>query len=108
MDTPPPINEEEVFEVAAALPADEQAAYLDAACDGRPELRARMERLLAAHGKCEFMQVEMREMSAEIEGQLARLKPEEEGEHIGPYKLLQQIGEAERCGRRRGRGRSRV
>src|SRR3954468_9393180 len=28
-----------------------------------------------------------------LEGELARLKPEEAGERIGPYKLLEQIGE---------------
>ena len=32
MDTPPPINEEEIFQVAAALPSGERTAYLDAAC----------------------------------------------------------------------------
>ncbi len=32
-------------------------------------------------------------MTPEIEEQLARLKPEEAGEMIGPYKLREQIGE---------------
>ncbi len=32
-------------------------------------------------------------LSPEVEAELARLKPEEAGERIGPYKLLQQIGE---------------
>jgi serine/threonine protein kinase len=31
--------------------------------------------------------------SPEIEREFARVKPEEEGERIGPYKLLQQLGE---------------
>ena len=33
------------------------------------------------------------EQSPELEAQLASLKPEESGERIGPYKLLQQLGE---------------
>jgi serine/threonine protein kinase/Flp pilus assembly protein TadD len=33
------------------------------------------------------------QLSPEIEAELARLKPEEAGERIGPYKLLQSIGE---------------
>jgi hypothetical protein len=32
-------------------------------------------------------------LTAEIEAELARLKPEENGESIGPYKLREQIGE---------------
>ena len=33
-------HEEDIFEAAAALPAAERAAYLDAACAGQPEIRA--------------------------------------------------------------------
>ena len=51
MNTPPPINEDEVLQVAAALPQSERTAYLDKACEGRLELRARLERLLALRGR---------------------------------------------------------
>ena len=93
MSDPSPIDEEEVFQTAVALPADEKAAYLGAICEGYPEIHARIERLLAAHVKNEFMVVETQNNGAGIETELACLKPEEEGERIGPYKLLQQIGE---------------
>ncbi|HZJ16998.1 MAG TPA: serine/threonine-protein kinase, partial [Chthoniobacteraceae bacterium] len=88
---PPPPSEEKIFKSAAALPADERGSYLDAACGGRLELRARVERLLASRDASGFMDAPP--LGPEIEAELARLKPEEAGERIGPYKLLQQIGE---------------
>ncbi len=50
-----------------------------------------MERLLAAYERSEA--VFEAPISPEIERELARLKPEEEGERIGRYKLLQEIGQ---------------
>ena len=47
---PSPIAAEEIFRVAAALPAADRAAYLDAACEGQPTVRARVERLLEVGG----------------------------------------------------------
>src|SRR5689334_7548065 len=38
-----------VFDAAIDLPADARPAYLDAACAGDAELRAAVDRLLAAH-----------------------------------------------------------
>jgi tetratricopeptide (TPR) repeat protein len=44
------MNEESLFHEALARPTpQERAAFLDAACAGRPELRAAVESLLAAH-----------------------------------------------------------
>ena len=93
-DTPPPMNEEEIFQVAADMPAAERAAYLLTACEGQPALRERVERLLASHDDGGFMQRSAdRTDSAELEAELARLKPEEGEDRIGHYKLLQKIGE---------------
>src|SRR6185503_3924853 len=78
-----PIHEEEIFQAAAAMPAGERAAYLDAVCGADLTRRVRIERLLAAGAP----------FSPEQEEQFARLKPEESGETIGPYKLREQIGE---------------
>ena len=79
-DAPPPIDEEEIFQVAAALPAAERAAYLDAACEGRPAVRANVGQLLAAHDDDSFMQRRAdRTVSPEMAAELARLKPEEGG-----------------------------
>ena len=93
-DLPSPIAAEEIFRVALALPAVERAEYLDAACEGRPELRARVERMLEVGGIAAFLRQPADEtVPPEIAAELARLKPEEGGERIGHYKLLQQIGE---------------
>ena len=72
---------EETFAQAAALPAVERAAWLDAACAGQPELRAEVEELLLSHEAGRFMKGEARRPN--IEAELARLNPEEAGERIG-------------------------
>ena len=55
-DLPSPIAAEEIIRVAAALPAAERAAYLDAACKGQPAARARVERMLEVAGIAAFLQ----------------------------------------------------
>ena len=93
-DLPSAVAAEEIFRVAAALPVAERAAYLNAACAGQPELRARVGRMREVQGIGAFLQHPQDEtVPPEIEAELARLKPEEGGERIGHYKLLQQIGE---------------
>src|ERR1043165_2138150 len=93
-DTPPPRNEEEIFQVAAEMPAAERAAYLATTCKDQPALRQRVERLLASHDDGGFMQRSSdRDDSAELQAELARLKPEEGEDRIGNYKLLQKLGE---------------
>ena len=90
-DPSPTIPEREICAAAAALPQAERPAYLDTACGGNAELRARAEEWLRAHDADSFM--EAGAGAPEIEANLARLKPEEVGEHIGPYKLMEQIGQ---------------
>jgi WD40 repeat protein/serine/threonine protein kinase len=88
------MNEEEIFQVAADMPAAERAAYLIIACEGQPALRQRVERLLASHDDGGFMQRSSdRNDSAELEAELTRFKPEEGEDRIGNYRLLQKIGE---------------
>ena len=45
------MNEETLFQEALSRPPEERAAFLEQACAGRPELRAAVEALLAAHEK---------------------------------------------------------
>jgi serine/threonine protein kinase len=45
------MNEETLFQEALSRPPEERAAFLEEACAGRPELRAAVEALLAAHEK---------------------------------------------------------
>src|SRR5262245_17017326 len=87
-----PLSQEEaIFTAALELgAADQRAAYLDAACGDRGELRRRVEALLRRY--------------AESAGPLDRpvggpgaatteLPSERPGALIGPYKLLEPIGE---------------
>src|SRR5690349_12566110 len=45
------MNEETLFQEALSRSPEDRAAFLDQACVGRPELRAAVEALLAAHDK---------------------------------------------------------
>src|SRR5205823_5029520 len=78
----------------------ERADYLDQACHGRPELRRRVEALLQAHEQASgFLQ----ETSQKPHIQRPCEKPpitvggppatEQPGTVIGPYKLMELIGE---------------
>ena len=64
-NNPPPaqiavINEEAIFEAAAAQPVAERRAYLDAVCAMEPEVRARVEVLLRSHDATGFMEAASR------------------------------------------------
>jgi eukaryotic-like serine/threonine-protein kinase len=88
------MNEEEIFQAAAEMPAAERAAYLATCCEGQAALRQRVERLLASHDHDAFMQRPAdRADSAELQAELARLKPEAGEDRIGNFKLLQKLGE---------------
>ena len=52
----PTIAEREIFAAAAALTPAERSAYLDDACAGQEEMRARIEELLRTHESSEFME----------------------------------------------------
>jgi serine/threonine protein kinase/Flp pilus assembly protein TadD len=71
--------------------AEEQAAYLDRACRGDPDFRARVEALLKAHheaGRFLDGSPEVPPLTT-VDAPL----PERPGTVIGPYKLMEQIGE---------------
>jgi serine/threonine protein kinase len=72
----------------------EQADFLDRACRGRPELRARVEALLRAHADASgFLQ----EPDGPAADQRADAAPRSDrdgpGTRVGPYRLLEPIGE---------------
>src|SRR5262245_60445090 len=78
--------EEELFHRALEKPTlAEQLAFLDQACADQPELRERVERLLRSH----------RHEDSFLQGAVTTDQPitENPGTVIGPYKLLEQIGE---------------
>src|SRR5262245_52200811 len=75
---------------------DQWPAFLDRACAGRPDLRGRVEALLEAHR--ELGTAEHREPAEGADpGPVATVdKPplrEQTGAVIGPYKLIESIGE---------------
>src|SRR5690349_9899704 len=90
-------SEEEIFEAAAALPAAARPSFLDAACAGSPEVRARIEALLRSHDVTGFMGGNWDNEAAAADPVLRtewnRLQPEQAGQRISHYKLMEQIGE---------------
>jgi serine/threonine protein kinase/TPR repeat protein len=68
----------------------ERASYLDQACAAYPALRQEVEDLLKSHSEAgSFLQ----SLAAGLKATEHLPRSEQIGAHIGPYKLLQQIGE---------------
>ena len=82
-------SEETIFAGAIEKSADERAAYLDAVCEGDPGLRRNVESLLQAYGEGSFLESPPLELPDTIDQPLI----ENSGTKIGPYKLLQEIGQ---------------
>ena len=69
----------------------ERSAYLNAVCADDPEMRARVEQLLAAHDRAgDFLETPIFNMDTTSDNSLLTEGP---GTVIGPYKLLERIGE---------------
>src|SRR5436309_1138508 len=87
----PVISEKSIFHAALEkTSARERAAYLDEACQDNSALRAEVEALLQAHDRPgEFLEEPMVQAGT-IDQPVLREGP---GTVIGPYKLLEQIGE---------------
>jgi serine/threonine protein kinase len=72
-------------------PPQKRAAYLDEACGDDEPLRRRVERLLEAHLKAaDFLERPPADVALAVEKSGVTERP---GSTIGPYKLLEQIGE---------------
>ncbi len=98
------MTEETIFTHAIELPPERRAVYLDEACVDNAVLRARLDRLLSSHEEAgSFLAAPAAE---DLDGSdldvtikhASRMVPqmnanEREGERIGRYKLLQEIGE---------------
>ena len=84
---------EVLFHAALKQPREELTAFLDQECASDAELRAEVDELLRAYHRDDSLLRVDAPGHPELEAELARLKPEEAGEKIGPYKLLEQIGE---------------
>lgn len=90
------LSEEDIFQVARRIKAGAaRAAYLDQACDENA-VREKVESLLRAHDESEsFLESPAPEFAGDSSGPPTLDQPplEKPGTVIGPYKLLQQIGE---------------
>src|SRR5262249_43466041 len=68
-----------------------RAAYLDGACAGDPDLRQRVEKMLAAHAEAgSFLEQPAGSAVVTVDEQPVSERP---GAVVGPYKLIEQIGE---------------
>ncbi|HTU88893.1 MAG TPA: hypothetical protein VMF69_02245, partial [Gemmataceae bacterium] len=84
------MNEQSLFvEALEKQDPAERAAFLDQMCAGDPALRQRLERLLQRHEQDDSF---LKSPTAAWAG-IAQMIRERPGTVIGPYKLLQQIGE---------------
>src|SRR5262245_54694481 len=84
----------EIFDAAAAIddPA-ERSAYLGRACAGNVPMRQHIDALLQLDGQLGSFLESPVPFSAEIEADSRAPAGEEPGTMIGPYKLLEKIGE---------------
>ena len=83
---------EATVDAALDLPVAERAAYLDKVCSDNPLLRQLVEALLRAHGHAPAPG-SPRPPARESTVAMTMPLSEKSGDKIGPYKLLQQIGE---------------
>ena len=83
------------FEAIEREDPGERACFLDEACGADTALRERVEKLLRAHHEAGgfFAQPSKAASSAPTPGLHALPLPEQPGDRIGQYKLLEQIGE---------------
>ncbi len=82
-----------VFNEAAELSGDRRREYLDGACKNQPELRDRVEALLTAAEKEDDFLASPTDVAAFSSTTPVTSLTERPGTQIGPYKLLQTIGE---------------
>ena len=85
------MSESGIFKAAVKLPPERRAAYLDQACGSDAELRAEIESLLHAHDTaCSFLEDVPAGPEPTEDYQPIAERP---GTVIGPYRLMEQIGE---------------
>jgi serine/threonine protein kinase/WD40 repeat protein len=86
-------SEETLFELLSQLHGPERAASLQEACGHDAVLRERLEILLAAHDRARQFMAQPVGPKPHEKGGLGIPVVERLGDRIGPYKLIQQIGE---------------
>lgn len=85
------MSDSEIFSAAAKLPVEERDEFLDRACGGDAKLRREVEALLSAHDAPGGPLLEPPQaLLATLDREPIAERP---GMRVGPYKLLQEIGE---------------
>src|SRR5262245_39200744 len=85
------MTEREAFEAALELAPEARAAFIEAASGGDPAMRARLAALLGHHDQAGSF---LESPAANLDRTTDQPTPAEgPGTAIGPYKLLEQIGE---------------
>src|SRR5215510_14456654 len=85
------MTERDVFEAALELTVEHRAAYLDGVCGSDAPRRQRLEALLSKHDQAgSFLESPDPDLVAALDEVPLAERP---GTVIGPYKLLEQIGE---------------
>ncbi|HYH67531.1 MAG TPA: serine/threonine-protein kinase, partial [Urbifossiella sp.] len=88
------MTDESVFAAALAIPSPaDRGAYLDRACAGNPGLRAGVEALLAAHAASNPLDHPPADLGATGRYESDDGPPAAVGDRVGPYRLMEQIGE---------------
>ncbi len=87
-----------LFDAALQIADDPtRIAFLDQTCACRPEMRSRLDQLLAAHRKSDAYFSGVTEACSAISEPFPESPPQDDGQdgidHIGPYRLLERIGE---------------
>jgi WD40 repeat protein/serine/threonine protein kinase len=90
-----------LFDQAVELPPDERSAFLDAACQGEPDLRTEVESLLAhdpglleGDDKEAFLQSPLHRAPTEpMPVPLVPVEAPVSQEYIGPYRIVRKLGE---------------
>src|SRR3954451_10825101 len=96
MPTPYPRAKDVFLDAVEFTVPGERAAFLDAACAGDAELRRRVEALLAAHERPESLLDRAAIAPAEggtLPHRLSAAPLEGPGTQVGPYLLLEPLGE---------------
>jgi WD40 repeat protein len=78
----------EIFDIASELPTGNRAEYLRVACEGMPELRSEVERLLRSIARADAEDFLLTSIFAETEIESGKMI----GRGIGPYRLVAEVG----------------
>ncbi len=78
----------EIFDIASELPTGNRAEYLRVACEGMPEVRSEVERLLRSIARADAEDFLLTSIFAESEIESSDMI----GREIGPYRLVSEVG----------------